>query len=58
MRLERALEIQDSLGVIDVKYNGHSVWIEEVHKSTKSAVVKDLETNKVFEVPVSKLQEG
>ncbi|MCX7694476.1 MAG: H-type small acid-soluble spore protein [Caloramator sp.] len=57
MRLERAMEIQDSLGVIDVKYNGHSVWIEEVHKDTKSAVVKDLDTNKVFEVPVSKLEE-
>ncbi|MCX7950493.1 MAG: H-type small acid-soluble spore protein [Clostridiales bacterium] len=58
MRIERAMEIQDSIGVIKVTYNGHDVWIEEVHKDTKSAVVKDLQNNKEFEVPVSKLQEG
>ncbi|TDT62857.1 H-type small acid-soluble spore protein [Fonticella tunisiensis] len=58
MRIERAIEIQNSPGVIDVKYNGNNVWIEEVHKDTESVLVKDLTTNKEIEVPVSKLQEG
>lgn len=58
MKIERAIEIQDSPGVIDVKYNGNNVWIEEVHKDTESVLVKDLTTNKEIEVPVSKLQEG
>ena len=58
MRIERAIEIQNSPGVIDVKYNGNNVWIEEVHNDTESVLVKDLTTNKEIEVPVSKLQEG
>lgn len=58
MKLERALEIFDSLGVIDVKYGKHHVWIDDIHKETKTASVMDLETHENMEVPVDKLLEG
>ncbi|SHJ95537.1 small acid-soluble spore protein H (minor) [Clostridium cavendishii DSM 21758] len=58
MDLERVSEIIDSLGVIDVKYNGKSVWIERIIEATNEAEVKNLETGKDYTVDISKLKES
>lgn len=57
MKLERAIEIFDSLGVIDVKYRKHAVWIDDIHKEDKTANVMDLETHENMLVPVEQLVE-
>lgn len=56
MNTSRAKEIVNSLGVIEVLYNGSSVWIESVNED--SVQVKDLKTEQRFEVPADDLVEG
>ncbi|MHC1682830.1 MAG: H-type small acid-soluble spore protein [Clostridiaceae bacterium] len=58
MDKEKAFEIMESKGVIDVSYNGSSVWIENVIEETDQANVRDLKTNKRFVVGVSQLKES
>lgn len=57
MNIKKATEIIESLGVIDVDYNGRSVWIESINESTNEVEVKDLQTGERCRVNVSKLQE-
>lgn len=57
MDIKKATEIIESLGVIDVDYNGRSVWLESIYESTNEAEVKDIQTGERSRVNVSKLQE-
>ncbi|AFV10310.1 MAG: Small acid-soluble spore protein [Clostridia bacterium 62_21] len=52
----RAKEIVESLGVVEVLYNGFPVWIERLNGDT--AEVRFLETGGRLEVPVTELVEG
>ncbi len=56
MNIERAQEIFDSLGVIEVLHHGAPVWIEEV--ANDQATVKYLDTHERTRVPVADLLEG
>ena len=56
MNTERAQEIFDSLGVIEVLHHGAPVWIEEV--ANDLATVKNLDTQERIRVPVADLAEG
>ena len=52
---ESARRIVESLGVIEVLYNGSPVWIENVKDNT--AKVSYLDTKNMAEVPVEELIE-
>lgn len=56
MMAYRARQIMDSLGVIEVKYQGNPVWIEQVEED--SAMVRFLDSGKKIKVPVNMLAEG
>ena len=58
MNLEknRAVQIIESLGVIEVKCADSPVWIESIRGNI--ADVTNLETNKKMEVPISELHES
>jgi small acid-soluble spore protein H (minor) len=56
MDINRAKEIFNSLGVIEVCYKGCPVWIEKIDEDR--AQVQDIETNQSFEVSVNDLVEG
>ncbi len=57
MDLHRVMEIKQSLGVINVSYNGNLVWLETVNKGNNKVLVKDLNNNNEFMVNVSDLKE-
>lgn len=57
MTIDRAVEIVDSIGVIDVKYKNHSIWIENVDKNTGMAMIKDIDDGDNSQVSVSDLVE-
>lgn len=57
MNTERAAQILHSAEIIEVTYQNTPVWIEDVKKQNNSAVVKNLSTDEVQEVPVAQLQE-
>ncbi|ARC86091.1 small acid-soluble spore, H-type family protein [Clostridium argentinense CDC 2741] len=57
MDLHRVMEIKQSLGVINVSYNGNLVWLETVNKANNKVLVKDLNNNNEFMVNVSDLKE-
>ncbi len=52
---ESARRIVESLGVIEVQYNGSPVWIENIKDNT--AEVSYLDTKNKAEVPIEKLIE-
>lgn len=56
MDVKKATEIVESLGVIDVDYDGKSVWIEHINAITNEAEIKYLETGERCVVNVSKLE--
>ncbi len=53
---EKAQQIVESLGVIEVLHNGSPVWIENLDGDR--AEVRYLETGEIMQVPVSELVEG
>ena len=53
---EKAQQIFESLGVVEVLYNGAPVWIENL--DGEDAEVRYLETGDQILVPVSELIEG
>jgi len=53
---EKAQQIVESLGVVEVLHNGTPVWIENLEG--ENAEVRYLETGEVIQVPVSELVEG
>lgn len=55
MNNERARQIVESLGVIEVLYNGSPVWIENIKENT--AEVSYIDTKNKAEVQVDKLIE-
>lgn len=57
MKLERAKEIFNSYGVVNVNYKSKPVWIEDIYLEENSVQVKVLSTDEVLEVPVGELKE-
>lgn len=58
MRFDRAKEIVDSPGTIDVTYQGTSVWITDLDTSRQTAQVKlPADSNNIIEIPVTELIE-
>ncbi|KOA19673.1 small, acid-soluble spore protein H [Clostridium homopropionicum DSM 5847] len=58
MDKNRACEIIESLGVIEVKYKGDPVWLGNIDRNSDIIKVKNLETNQEFNVDIKDLQEG
>lgn len=56
MNIERARQIVESDGVIEVLYQGSPVWIDKI-LSNNQAQVSDIKTNEVNEVPIYMLVE-
>jgi len=56
MDSERAREIMESKGVIEVLYQGSPVWIENVMKDNIVEII-DIETNDKHDVPANMLVE-
>lgn len=56
MLIDRAREIVESKGVIEVLYQGHPVWIEHLHDD--SAQIRLLDNEERLHVPVNMLAEG
>jgi len=54
---QRAVEIVDSYGVIDVQYKGTPVWIEDISNENDNVKVKNLSTEEDITVNVSELEE-
>lgn len=57
MDIDRAEEIVRSLGYINVTYEDKPVWIESINQGMGMVVVKDMDSNKTEEVPISSLVE-
>lgn len=57
MDIRKIIEIVESKGVINVSYNGKSVWIEDISKESNEVRVKNLKTNEEFMVSVFELKE-
>ncbi|MGR6836924.1 small, acid-soluble spore protein, H family [Syntrophomonas erecta] len=55
MKSQRARQIMASLGVIEVRYQGTPVWIEQVRKG--EALVLNLESRQKKLVALSELEE-
>jgi H-type small acid-soluble spore protein len=59
MNVGRAMEIFESTGVIDVNYNGCSVWIKNINPQEATAEIEILDTPNNNEiVNVNDLHEG
>lgn len=58
MDFQQAKDILESHGVIDVHLNNAPVWIEQIHETTNSAEVTDLQSNNRMEVPLAWLKTG
>ncbi|NMM65559.1 H-type small acid-soluble spore protein [Clostridium sp. P21] len=58
MDTEKAIEIVESLGVIEVKYKGSPVWIEIINEQSNTAKVKDINTSKEFSVDITDLEKS
>ena len=57
MQSERAEEIMNSKGVIEVLYDNKPVWIHNVNPINNTAEVKILDTDEKISIPVEKLTE-
>jgi small acid-soluble spore protein H (minor) len=55
MLVDRAREIMESKGVIEVLYQGHSVWIEQLEQD--SAHIRRLDDDRHLNVPINMLAE-
>lgn len=55
MKVDRAKEIIESLGYIDVEYKNNPVYINRIIEEDSSAMVKDLNTNEIKKVPIEDL---
>jgi len=57
MDTKRAKEIAASPEMVDVKYNGQSIYIENVNKNKNTAVIHELDNpNEKHEVPINHLK--
>ncbi|NLU48464.1 MAG: H-type small acid-soluble spore protein [Syntrophomonadaceae bacterium] len=56
MLVDRAREIMESKGVIEVFYQGHPVWIEQIEQDT--ARIRMLDNNQQLNVPIKMLAES
>lgn len=58
MQSERAEEIMNSKGVIEVLYDNKPVWIHNVNPIDNTAEVKILDTDEKISIPVERLTES
>ena len=58
MQSERAEEIMNSKGVIEVLYDNKPVWIHNVNPMDNTAEVKILDTDEKISIPVERLTES
>lgn len=58
MQSERAEEIMNSKGVIEVLYNNKPVWIQNVNPVNNIAEIKILDTDERISAPVERLTEN
>ncbi len=58
MDIKRAIEIVDSLGVIEVNYKGNPVWIENINQQSNTVKVKDINTKKELNVDIGDLEDS
>lgn len=59
MDKKRAIEIANSVGMIDVTYNGKNIYIEDVHPRKETASIHFLDQpDKSQAVPLSELIEN
>ncbi len=56
MNVERATEIVESLGVIEVQHQGEPVWIEEIEGD--DVIVRYLDSQKRSKVKLTELDEN
>lgn len=56
MLVDRAREIMESKGVIEVFYQGHPVWIEQIEQDT--ARIRMLDNKQQLNVPINMLAES
>lgn len=57
MNIERATEIIESLGVIEVSYKGDPVWLENINKQSNTVRVKNMKTEEELNVGIRDLEE-
>ncbi len=57
MDVKRAIEVVDSIRVIQVSYEGSLVWIKNIDQQNNTAEVKDINTNREFNVNIRDLRE-
>lgn len=57
MDIERVSEIMESKGVIGVNYKGSPVWLQNIYEGNESVKVKDIKTDKEFNVEIKDLVE-
>ncbi|KZL93793.1 H-type small acid-soluble spore protein [Clostridium magnum] len=57
MNIERATEIIESLGVIEVSYKGDPVWLENINKQSNTVRVKNMKTDEELNVGIRDLEE-
>lgn len=58
MNKQRAKEILESKGIIEVKYGNDPVWLEGVGTDQDSKIqIRDINTNQRFSVDISELKE-
>jgi small acid-soluble spore protein H (minor) len=57
MDINRAEEIINSKGIIEVTYKNSPVWIESIIKETATVHVKNMSDNQSMNIPVEDLTE-
>lgn len=55
MFMKKAEEIYNSLGVINVTYNDEPIWIEDLNKERKTALIRQINDQELMEVSVYSL---
>lgn len=57
MVLDRAVEIFNSYGVINVTYKNQEIWIENLNEKRGTVLAKYISNGNVEEIPISELHE-
>lgn len=58
MNVDRAIEIINSKGVIDVHYKNEPIWIESIDSGKSMAHVKSLRNDRSLNVTINELTES
>jgi small acid-soluble spore protein H (minor) len=55
MNFNNASELVESKGYVDVVHNNKSVWIEQLNEKDDTALVKEINSDNTYLVPLSQL---